>query len=174
MRYLGDGRMEELILKDMEDIIKKLEKIPWFENCQQNNVVSKFDISYCKNLNSCIKHCSSTRWQNLVLEKREDVRTYIAYSITSKYKWNDIIAVIKKRILPELLNYVESKWNYRFEKNNIVKIKLETILINFLALYLLSEYKEEPFHDELLKIYEQGYFPCGWKGTYPEGKIIIF
>lgn len=35
-------------------------------------------------------------------------------------------------------------------------------------------YSCDPFYEELLKIYEQGYFPCGRKGTYPEGKIVIW
>jgi len=44
----------------------------------------------------------------------------------------------------------------------------------FLSLYAFREYKEEPSHNELLDIYEQDYFPCGWKGTFSNGKIIVF
>ncbi len=101
MRSFGDGRMEELILKDMEDMIQKLKEIPWFEKCQQSDAISKFDISYCNSVNSTIKHCSSIQWENLLLDKSEDISCHI------------------------IVNGIKTK------------------------------YKEEAFHDELLKIYEQ-------------------
>lgn len=53
-------------------------------------------------------------------------------------------------------------------------MEIYSVVLTFLLLYAFKQYKEEPFHNELLNIYEQGYFPCGWKGTYPNGKIIIF
>ncbi|MCT4583982.1 MAG: hypothetical protein N4A54_03570 [Peptostreptococcaceae bacterium] len=167
--------MEELILEDMEDMIQKLKEIPWFENCQQSDAISKFDISYCNSVNSTIKHCSSIRWENLLLDKSEDISCHIIVNgIKTKYKWNDVVKTISKYILPKILNYVENKWIDKYEKNEKIRIEFNSVLMNFLLAHIFSKYKEEPFHDELLKIYEQGYFPCGWKGTYPEGKIIIF
>ncbi|WXR61471.1 hypothetical protein WG909_14370 [Peptostreptococcaceae bacterium AGR-M142] len=171
--------MEELILKDMEDIIQKLKEIPWFENCQQYNVVSKFDISYCNSVNSSIKHCSSTRWENLNLDRRENMRICIKeYRTESKYEWNDITRILRKFVLSELLDYVENKWIDRYNKNEKIRSEIKFIILNFLVLNIYGKskkgYFKDFFYDELLKIYEQGYFPCGWKGTYPEGKIIIF
>jgi len=167
--------MEELIRKSVEEMIVRLKNVPWFENCGNMNATSKYEVSYAKYIDSVIKHCSSTRWENLLLDKSEDVSSYITvYRVQTKYRWNEVVHIIKKDILPELLEYVEEKWNIKYGESKEIKLEIYSTLLTFLLLYAFREYKEEPFHNELLNIYEQGYFPCGWKGTYPNGKIIIF
>lgn len=167
--------LEELIRKSVEDMVARLKNVQWFENCGSMNATSKYEVSYAKGVDSAIKHCSSTRWANLLLDKWQDVSSYITvYKVETKYRWNDVVIVIKREILPEISEYVEKKWNIKYGESEYIKKKINSNLLFFLALYAFHEYKDEPFHNELLNIYEQGYFPCGWKGTYPDGKIIIF
>ena len=167
--------MEELIRKSVEDMVERLKNISWFENCGMMNTISQFEISYARNVSSVEKHCSSTRWANLLLDKWQDVSSYITVSrVQTKYKWNDVVTVIKNDILPNISAYVIEVWNSKYGESEYIKRKINSNLLFFIALYVFKEYKEEPFHNELLNIYEQGYFPCGWKGTYPNGKIIIF
>ncbi|WP_105176511.1 hypothetical protein [Clostridium cagae] len=59
------------------------------------------------------------------------------------------------------------------EAGDIIRT-IESNLLDFIILSAFREYKQDTFHEELLKIYEQGCFPCGWKGAYPEGKIVIW
>lgn len=33
---------------------------------------------------------------------------------------------------------------------------------------------KEVFFSQIEEIYKQGGWPCGWKGTYPQGEIIVF
>lgn len=30
------------------------------------------------------------------------------------------------------------------------------------------------YTSKILKWYENGHFPCGWEGIYPEGKLIVY
>jgi len=30
------------------------------------------------------------------------------------------------------------------------------------------------FYLDLFEIYEKGYFPCGWRGKYPAGELIVY
>ena len=30
------------------------------------------------------------------------------------------------------------------------------------------------FFLELLMVYEAGHFPCGWRGDWPDGKLIVY
>ncbi|URZ14177.1 hypothetical protein [Clostridium felsineum] len=167
--------MEQLVKKSVEDMVKRLKNISWFENCESTNATSKYAISYAKDVDSVIKHCSSTRWENLLLDKEQDVSSYITvYRVKTKYPWDDVVTIIKKEILPEILEIIEEKWNSKYGESKEIKLEIYSTIFTFLVLYAFREYKEEPFHNELLSIYEQGYFPCGWKGTYPRGKIIIF
>lgn len=167
--------MENLIKESVKEMTEKLKNIHWFENCGNKNASSIYEISYAKDLDSAMKHCSSTRWGNIQLDKWQDVSSYInIYKVKTKYRWNDVVPIIKKDILPEILEDIEKKWNLKYGESREIKIEIKSVLSKFLLLYAFHEYKEEPFHKELLNIYEQGYFPCGWKGTYPNGKIIIF
>lgn len=167
--------MEELIRKSVEGMMERLKNVPWFENCGMMNATSQFEISYAKDVSNVVKHCSSTRWANLLLDKWQDVSTYITvFRVQTKYRWNDVVTVIKNDILPSISDHVIKEWNSKYEESEYIKRKINSNLLFFLALYAFLEYKEEPFYNELLNIYEQGYFPCGWKGTYPNGKIIIF
>lgn len=102
--------MEELIKKSVEGMVERLRNVPWFENCGMMNSTSQFEISYAKDVSSVIKHCSSIRWENLLLEKGDDVSAYItAYRVKTKYRWNDVVTVIEKEILPYLLEDIEKK-----------------------------------------------------------------
>lgn len=167
--------MEELIKNTVENMVIRLKNIQWFENCGCVNAVSKYEISYAKGIDSAIKQCSSTRWENILLDKSQDVSSYISvYRVKTKYSWNEVVSVIKRDVLPELLDYIYGKVSTKYEESKELKLEIYSVVFTILILYAFHEYKEEPFHNELLNIYEQGYFPCGWKGTYPDGKIIIF
>lgn len=40
--------------------------------------------------------------------------------------------------------------------------------------YKYKEYFETTFYKEILEIYECGNIPCGWNGTYPQRKMIVY
>ena len=37
-----------------------------------------------------------------------------------------------------------------------------------------SDFYKADFFIALLEIYLSGHLPCGWNGSYPEGKIMIY
>lgn len=164
-----------LIEESIKDTILRLDNITWFSNCGKKKVISKYDISYAKDIDSAIKHCLSTRWSNITLEKRNDVHSYLVVKrVNTLYTWNEVVLQIKKDILPPILKKIECNWLEIFKNEYVIRQTIESNLLYIMILSAFKKYKEEPFHEELLNIYEQGYFPCGWKGTYPEGKIVIF
>ncbi|MFE4524587.1 cytoplasmic protein [Cytobacillus firmus] len=42
------------------------------------------------------------------------------------------------------------------------------------ALNRLVNGKTNNFYEKIFEIYKQGGWPCGWKGTYPIGEIIVY
>ncbi|NFO57942.1 UNVERIFIED_ORG: hypothetical protein B2H95_05485 [Clostridium botulinum] len=86
-----------LIEKSIRDILIRLNNINWFENCGKKNAISKYSISYAKDINSTIKHCSSIRWENIALKTSQDVHSYlIANRVNTPYTWNEVVIEIKK------------------------------------------------------------------------------
>ncbi|MFH7002186.1 hypothetical protein [Flavobacterium bizetiae] len=44
---------------------------------------------------------------------------------------------------------------------------------NFLLFYTYLDQKI-PFIENEISIYEDGGFPCGWKGNFPNGSFVVF
>lgn len=42
------------------------------------------------------------------------------------------------------------------------------------ALNRLVNGKTDNFYEKIFEVYKQGGWPCGWKGTYPMGEIIVY
>lgn len=42
------------------------------------------------------------------------------------------------------------------------------------ALNRLVNGKVDNFYEKVFKVYKMGGWPCGWKGEYPEGKMIVY
>lgn len=42
------------------------------------------------------------------------------------------------------------------------------------ALNRLVNGKTDNFYEKIFEVYKQGGWPCGWKGTYPIGEIIVY
>ena len=34
--------------------------------------------------------------------------------------------------------------------------------------------QDKDFLEKQIEVYQNGGFPCGWKGYYPEGKMVVF
>jgi len=49
---------------------------------------------------------------------------------------------------------------------------------NILAALMENSYLESGhqcfFFLELLWVYEAGHFPCGWRGKWPQGKLVVY
>lgn len=163
------------INEPINDIVTRLYDINWFKNCGEKGANSKYEISYAKDIKSVVKHCSSIRWGNITLQESNDVNAYLTTKrVKTPYTWNEVVLEIKKRIVPRIMERVQEKWNEKYDESEEVTRILRWNVLNILALSAFRDYNNNHFHEELLIIFEQGYFPCGWKGTYPEGKIIIF
>ncbi|HXI24275.1 MAG TPA: hypothetical protein VNG71_10475 [Pyrinomonadaceae bacterium] len=42
------------------------------------------------------------------------------------------------------------------------------------AAYQLATNKPDGFYPRLMDWYRKGHWPCGWDGTYPEGRLIVY
>lgn len=129
-------------------------------------------MSYSRDSNSLIKHISSTRWQNIGLEESNTLTSYLFKNYPDKYQdvWNDLIDEIKEKVLPELKENIISAANEFDINKSEIMIQLDWDLLMIIMAYTYSDYMEPTFYAEILKIYEKGNIPCGWKGTYHNGK----
>lgn len=79
----------------------------------------------------------------------------------------DAKKVVENDIIPKIT----------FPQSEIVTMteSLKWDLMNFLLEDAYSSLLQEPFFfDGLISVYEAGHMPCGWSGTWPAGKLVIY
>ena len=72
----------------------------------------------------------------------------------------------------ELVKKIKENLSIKNFPNEIMGVVSE----NFGTFFIEYSYFEKlhPFSEKLLDIYKLGGFPCGWRGEFPEGKILIY
>ncbi|GAA0086307.1 hypothetical protein UT300007_27460 [Clostridium sp. CTA-7] len=160
-----------------KDVVNRIKRIKWFENCSSKlEIPLIYDKSYAKDVKSVIKHVSSTRWENIGIEEKNRLTSYLFKNYPDKYHqvWNNIVKDIKENILPEIKeNIINNTNEFKLNESEIIT-QIEWDMLMIIMAYTYYDYMEPIFYGEILKIYENGNIPCGWKGVYPNGKIIIY
>jgi hypothetical protein len=121
-----------------------------------------------------VKHCSSTNWENLCLEAANQYRRRLSErSPELLLRWNSIVDEIK----PTVLTLVEQKTKEVITENKLPKVFVDTVNWDILHLCMESEYADvypPGFYASQAYWYLKGHFPCGWRGRFPEGRLVIY
>lgn len=160
------------------NLIERLNNINWFVNC--GTTVQGTMGLQAKSINDAKKSILMNRWQNIILDYREDTSSKLNIrSIkglgNEVQDWNNLNHEFKEKYLPQL----QKVWEERLEELGIGESEVVSIVrFSILAIVVLDAYKEiipvSDFFNELMAIYEAGYLPCGWKGKKAEGQFVIY
>ena len=72
---------------------------------------------------------------------------------------------------------VREKTKRVIEENDLPKVFLDTVDWDILHLCMEAEYADvypPGFFASQAFWYVKGHFPCGWKGEFPKGKLVIY
>jgi len=158
------------------EIIEKISNINWFSNC--GNPVSievLLNIVYVSNWVEAKKHYTDPIWEDVTLEARNNLTEFLHNKYINDYiNWNKVTdeakTFLENSIKPKIIKFKD--------ENNLDKIFVDCVMWDLLGAIMEFHYrkcKNRPeFFGKLLKIYENGNFPCGWEGNYPKGKLIVY
>lgn len=113
-----------------------------------------------------------------------DYSNFLCYDETldpTEINWDEV-DIIGENIHFELWDFiVKALQNPKFEwleqTGNLMYIAeaIQTDFTNILSFISSADsQKESKFLEQQLKVYQNGGFPCGWYGKYPDGQIIVY
>ncbi|MCU5771731.1 hypothetical protein N5923_08845 [Erwiniaceae bacterium BAC15a-03b] len=157
-------------MKISRSAVDRLLKINWFINIGKVSVLN--NIKQVANESDFIKEITSADWEDATLEAGNEITGYLAKKHTNDYQqWNVLVREAKKIIDAEVIPIVKDKG----VSENIILENIKWDLVNFLMEDAYKRFlKGNLFFESLIVIYEDGHIPCGWEGTWPLGKLIIY
>ncbi|OAB38851.1 hypothetical protein [Paenibacillus glacialis] len=153
---------------------EKIAKIDWFSNCgNEINIITNLDFIHVNKWRDVEKNINSN-WDNLKLHIRNSLTSSLHENWREEYReWNNITleakSLLKNGVLNELSTFIQEN-----KLKNSVYESVEWDLLTAMMEYAYSPYVKLGFHTELFKVYESGHIPCGWKGKWPQGSLLIF
>jgi hypothetical protein len=151
--------------------LEKLEKANWFACVGVEDTTAAIVLSSWK---EAIEHCGSIEWENLCLEAVNQYRERLVERSKERFNmWNEIAIELKKTSVPLVRRKIEAV----VREHGLPKLLEDTVQWDILHVCMEAEYADiyQPgYYASQGYWYVKGHFPCGWKGDFPEGKLIIY
>jgi hypothetical protein len=149
----------------------KLRQAEWFRN------VGVRDTNAADVLGSweeAVESCRSPEWEDLCLEAANQYCERLVERAPAEFeRWNNVVFTVK----PDSQALVREKTADVIAKNNLPKSFLQAVDWDILHLCMEAEFADvypPGFFASQSYWYLNGHFPCGWKGAFPEGRLVIY
>ncbi|KQO01110.1 hypothetical protein [Paenibacillus sp. Leaf72] len=153
---------------------EQIAEIAWFSKCGEGaDFTLHYEYSCLNNWREAEKSLNS-RWDNFKLEIRNGLTVALHKEHLDAYRqWNSITIEAKKLLKNGVLNDI-SLYAKNNHLNESVYESVEWDLLAAMMEHAYSPYIKPGFYTQLLKVYQSGHIPCGWKGKWPEGQLLVF
>ena len=159
------------------DLYARAREIDWFRNCGSPLAVDL--TSHTESVDSwsaAMHECESENWENATLEALNQLTKFLSKHHREKYRnWNNITREHKEMLVSALVD----EHIRPFQLQNDLSVSLvHSVEWNMLAALMELSYIEYNhgcfFFHELFMVYEAGHCPCGWRGEWPNGSLIVY
>jgi hypothetical protein len=163
----------------VEQCRQTIASIDWFANVGGDfDLELPMPVSRVKTWKSAASKARSRKWDNTTLEAQNDLTSWLSLHHKKIYneRWNHLIDLHREQTIDPLK---ETVWMPLIQKQRLDPRLARSFLWDILGVLMEASYRdmvEHPvdFFGELLRVYAAGHFPCGWKGRYPKGTLIVF
>lgn len=155
-----------------------LESIDWFSNCGKEIAFSSnHKLERIVFLTESLESCNSIEWEHFQLDRINELISFIRRTRTNESnesnEWNIITEGIKKYLQEGIFKTIREKLN----KNNLpesILVSVEWDVLSYCQELAYKKYNIPKFYSHLIPIYKSGHIPCGYKGTFPNGTMLIY
>lgn len=162
-----------------KNFLLRLQNINWFCNCGNKlNIDIIWRFLSLNNIDEVNLNINNTRWENVSIDAINELTEFLFFNYRQLWNsniWNVIAIDVRENFLPQFCKKIEYACKKHFGEiypNIIEDVKWNTA--NIIMAYTFQDYLKSTFYTELLRIYEAGFLPCGWKSKYPTGRILIY
>ena len=151
--------------------LEQLDNADWFSCIGVNDTRAVIVLSSWR---EAIEHCSSVEWENLCLEAVNQYCERVLERSKERFRrWNDIAIELKSATEP----FVRRKIEAVIRENQLPVVFENMVKWDILHVCMEAEYADvypPGFYASQAYWYTKGHYPCGWKGEFPKGKLIIY
>jgi hypothetical protein len=151
--------------------VQELKEAQWFRCAGVNDTET---VEILSSWYEAVESCSSPEWEELSLEATNQYCERLAQRSPERFKkWNDIASELR----PVVQKLVGEKAARVIEENDLPEIFIDTVNWDILGLLMEAEFADvlsPGWYTGQAYWYLNGHFPCGWRGTYPKGKLVVF
>lgn len=153
--------------------IETLVGVDWFSNVGQPIPAIGESVVYISDWREAVASCSEPNWEDVCTEARNDLTMHLNRVCNAEFQsWNEVVNDAKLA-LAEPWKRMRSK----LENEGLPQIVAECVewdTMHAVACERYAAWNPPRFFERLLSFYQSGHFPCGWVGTWPEGKVRVF
>jgi hypothetical protein len=121
-----------------------------------------------------IQHCGSAEWEHLLQEAANQYRERLVEAAADALSsWNARVAKVKALTTP----IVDVKTAGVAAANRLPRVFVDTVQWDILHVCMEAEYADvfpPGFYASQAFWYVRGHFPCGWRGAFPQGQLIVY
>ena len=157
--------------KQTQLAIRKILDSEWFSSV--GKPVGR-DVAVATNWDDAIKSCSSLKWQNTCLEAENLLREAIDERSPQRMEqWNDLVDEIEEAIHQSVHDKLRQCFGER-ELPERVDTRVRLDIVGYCVELEYADIVQPSFYNVLGQWYIDGHFPCGWKGKYPRGMLVVY
>lgn len=170
-------RADERLPKTVDELRARLARVPWCARCGQGPVALElpYPVTWLASWKEATKRMASTSWANAGLEASNELTLWLHDNANEDYQsWNDRVVRVQSTLIADL----EPVWKRRQDElglgPELIKGLRWTVRGAGMELEYLPFGHPARFFLNLLFILEAGHLPCGWKGRWPGGQLLLF
>jgi len=159
------------------DVAARVRGINWFSRCGKPLALDlTMKVERVGSWPEAIESCTDVAWANVEMAAQNQLTVWLHNHEREKYQsWNNLVVSHKSEVIDPL---TEQQF-VPFQTGH----GLDIVLVHSVQWDILGALMENSFlgsgHSaffflELLWVYEAGHFPCGWRGQWPEGNLVVF
>ncbi len=151
--------------------LANLERASWFSRVGVQDATAAIVLGSWA---EAIEQCTSKEWENLCLEAMNQYRERLVERSSERFeKWNVLVDELKKTTIP----FVRRKIERVSRLHKLPRAFEAAVQWDILGVCMESEYADvypPGFYGSNAYWYIKGHFPCGWRGEFPKGQLVVY